>query len=66
VSDALPNALAVFDLDRSGWLAGIPSRHLEVDGAFPARLLPFADSKTASKLRAVLDAELERRRHAAN
>jgi len=66
VSDALPNALAVFDLDKPGWLAGIPSKHLEVEGAFPARLLPFADSKTAVKLRAVLDAELQRRRQAAN
>ena len=66
VSDTLPNALAVFDLDQPGWLAGIPSKHLEVEGAFMARLLPFADSKTARRLRAVLDSELERRRHAAN
>ena len=62
VSDALPKALAVFDLDKPGWLAGIPTKHLETDGAFMARLLPWTDAKTAGQLRAAVDAELQRRK----
>ena len=59
VSDALPEALRVFDLDDPSWLAGIPSKSFY---AFTARLLPFADSKMARELRVTVDAELARRR----
>ena len=62
VSDALPEALAVFDLDKPGWLAGIPTKHLETDGAFMARLLPWTDAKTEGQLRAAVGAELQRRK----
>jgi hypothetical protein len=61
VSDATPEALAVFDLDDADWFAGIPSKSFY---AFTARLLPFADSKMASELRATVDAELARRQRA--
>ena len=62
VSDAVPQALAVFDLDEPGWLGGIPTKHLETDGAFMARMLPWTDAKTEGPLRAAVDAELQRRK----
>jgi hypothetical protein len=58
VSDATPEALAVFDLDDPDWLAGIPSKSFY---AFTARLLPHADARIANELRATVDAELARR-----
>ena len=58
VSDATPEALTVFDLDNPDWFAGIPTKAFD---AFMARLLPHADAKTASELRATVDAELARR-----
>lgn len=58
VSDKVPEALAVFDLDDPNWFAGIPSKSFY---AFKARLLPFADARTARELLAVIDAELSRR-----
>jgi hypothetical protein len=61
VSDQVPEALAVFDLDNPDWFAGIPQ---ESWCAFLSRLLPHADAKKDRELRAVIDAELARRQRA--
>ena len=58
ISNEVPQALAIFDLDKPNWLAGIPTKSF---CAFLSRLLPYVDPTIDSQLEATIDAELARR-----